>query len=117
MAIMVKSAGVAEPVVKRILAAMPERWVTEIVGKAQRLGQVLVEAERPGHGPADLRHFDRMGQPYPEMVAVGCNEHLRLVPQAAEGDGVDDAVAVALEQVARTAGRPILLGEGPAARL
>ena len=39
------------------------------------------------------------------------------VPQAAESDGVDDPVAVALEQVARTAGRPILFCEGPAARL
>jgi hypothetical protein len=51
------------------------------------------------------------------MVTVGSNEHLRLVPQAAESDGVDDPVAVALEQVARTAGRPILFCEGPAARL
>ena len=83
---------------QRILAAMAERRVAEVVGQAQRLGQILVEAQRPGHGPADLRDFDRMGQPDPEMVAVGRDEHLRLVAQAAEGDRMDDPVAVALEE-------------------
>ena len=51
--------------------------------------------------PTDLRDFDRVGQADPEMVAVGGDEHLRLVAQAAEGDRMDDAVAVALEDVAR----------------
>jgi hypothetical protein len=58
-----------------------------------------------------------MGQPDSEMITVGRHEYLCLVAQAAEGDRMDDPVAVALEQVARPARRPILLGEGPAARL
>src|SRR3546814_15902918 len=37
------------------------------------------------------------------MVAVGRDEHLRLVAQAAEGDRMDDAVAFALKIVARAA--------------
>jgi hypothetical protein len=37
------------------------------------------------------------------MIAVGRDEHLRLVAQPPEGDGVDDAVAIALEGVARAA--------------
>ena len=37
------------------------------------------------------------------MVAVGRDEHLRLVTKAAKGDGMDDPVAVALEDVARPA--------------
>jgi len=41
-----------------------------------------------------------VGQPNPEMVSVGCDEYLRLVPESPEGDGVDDTVAVALEDVA-----------------
>ena len=50
------------------------------------------------------------------MVAVGRDEHLGLVAQAAEGDRMDDPVAVALEGVAGTA-RPVgALGECPAAR-
>jgi hypothetical protein len=34
------------------------------------------------------------------VISVRCNEDLRLVPQASEGDGVDDAIAIALEDVA-----------------
>ena len=50
------------------------------------------------------------------MVAVGRDEHLRLVAQAAEGDRMDDAVAVALEGVALPARAAVVLPEGPAAR-
>jgi hypothetical protein len=39
------------------------------------------------------------------MVAVGRDEHLGLVAQAAEGDRMDDPIAVALKDVARTARR------------
>jgi len=38
------------------------------------------------------------------MVAVGRDEHLRLMPEAPECDGVDDPVAIALEDVARASG-------------
>ena len=47
-----------------------------------------------------------VGQADAEMVAVGGDEHLGLVAQAAEGDRMDDPVAVALEDVARAA-RPL----------
>ena len=57
-----------------------------------------------------------MGQPDPEMVAVWGDEYLRLVSQAAEGNRMNNPVAVALENVAGPARRPVLLGEGPAAR-
>src|SRR5688572_15216323 len=50
------------------------------------------------------------------MVAVGGDEHLRLVPQAAEGDRVDDPVPIALEDVARAARPLVMLRTGPAAR-
>jgi hypothetical protein len=80
-----------------------ERRVPKIVRQAQSLGQVLVEAERAGHGPADLGDLEAMRQADAVMVAVGGDEDLRLVAQAAEGDRVDDAVAVALEDVPRAA--------------
>ena len=100
---MIEPAGVGERGAQRILAGMAERRMAEVVRQAQGLGQVLVEAERAGHGPADLRDFEAVGQPDAEMVAVGSDEHLRLVAQAAERDRMDDAVAVALKDVARTA--------------
>ena len=77
--------------------------MAEVVGEAQGLGQILVEPERPGDRPADLRDFEAVGEPDPEMVAVGRDEHLGLVAQAAEGDRMDDPVAVALVDVARAA--------------
>src|SRR5688500_13471812 len=57
-----------------------------------------------------------MGQPHAEMVAVGRDEHLRLVAQAAEGDRMDDPVAVALEDVARAPRSAVGFPMGPAAR-
>ena len=44
-----------------------------------------------------------MGEPGAEVVALGIDEDLRLVAQAAERLGVDDAVAVALERRAQAA--------------
>jgi hypothetical protein len=50
------------------------------------------------------------------MIAVGGNEHLRLVAQAAERGRVDDAVAVALEGVAAAAWSAVGFRKGPTAR-
>ncbi len=101
MGVVVEPANVGERARQRILAGVAERRVAEIVGEAQRLGQILVEPERPGDRPADLGDFDAVGEPDPEMVAVGRDEDLGLVAQAAEGDRMDDPVAVALKDVAR----------------
>ncbi len=57
-----------------------------------------------------------MGQANPEMVAIGGDEHLRLVALAAEGDRMDDAVAIALKGVALSARRPVAFSVGPTAR-
>ena len=116
MGIVVEPAGVGQRGGQRLLAAMAERRMAQVVGEAQRFGQILVEAQCAGDCPADLGDFDAVGQANPEMVAVGRDEHLGLVAQAAEGDRMDDAVAVALENVARAARGAIDLGMGPAAR-
>ena len=81
---------------QRILAGMAKWRVADVVGKTQRLGQILVQPQRPGDHPADLRHLQTVGKAHAIVVAIGGDEHLRLVAQAAEGDGMDDAVAVAL---------------------
>jgi hypothetical protein len=116
MGVVVEPAGVGHGTLERVLAAMPERRVAKVVGKAQRLGQILVEAEYARDGAADLRDLDRMGQADPEMIAVGGDEHLRLVAQAAEGDRVNDPVAVALEGITRSTRGAVRFGETPAAR-
>ena len=106
----------ASAALQRILAGMAERRVAEVVGEAQGLGEVLVEAERAGDRPPDLRDFDAVGQADAVMIAVGRDEHLGLVAQAAEGDRMDDPVAVALEDVARPARSGVDFRMGPAAR-
>ena len=57
-----------------------------------------------------------MSQPDAEMVAIGGDEHLRLVAQSAEGDRMDDPVAVTLEGIARAAWAVGGFRIGPAAR-
>ena len=56
--------------------------------------------EGSGDGAGDLRDFERVGEAVAEMVGVAAGEDLRLGFEAAEGAGVDDAVAVALKVVA-----------------
>ena len=50
------------------------------------------------------------------MIAVGRDEDLGLVAQSSEGNGMDDPVAVALEDVARPARAGVHFRMGPAAR-
>jgi hypothetical protein len=94
---------------------MAEGRVAEVVCEAQRLGQVLIDTQSSRHAAADLGDLDRMGQADAEMVAVGGDEDLRLVAQAAESDRMDDAVAVALENVARAPRATVGFRMGPAA--
>jgi hypothetical protein len=50
------------------------------------------------------------------MIAVGGDEDLSLVAEAAESDGVNDPVAVALENVARATRALVRFGMEAAAR-
>ncbi len=103
--IVIEAAKRFEAFVERTLAGMAERRMTEIVGERQRLGQILVEAERAGQRAGDLRHFERVGEAGAVMVALVEHEDLRLVLEPAEGGRVDDAVAVAAEGAAVLARR------------
>ena len=81
----------------RLLPGVAERRVSEVVTEPDRLDEVLVQAQRARHRPADLRHLERMRQPGARVVAGVRHVHLRLVLETAERARVDDAVAVALE--------------------
>ena len=100
--------------VEHALAGVPERGMPEVVTERDRLGQILVEAERPCDRARDLRDFERMGEARAVVVALGGDEDLRLVFETAERLGVDDAVAVADELGAHRARRE---GSDPAARI
>ena len=82
---------VPEPAVLRhrpvegLLPGVPEGGVPQVVSQHDGLGQVLVEPDRPRDRPRDLRDLERMGQPRPVVVALGGEEDLGLVHEAAEG--------------------------------
>ncbi len=110
---MVEAAVALHVLVQLVFACMAERRVTEVVGQGDGLGQVVVQPQGLGDGAGDLRHFQRMGEARAEVVALVRHEHLGLFLQAAEGRGVDDAVAVAGE---RRPGGAVGFRKTPAAR-
>jgi hypothetical protein len=65
--------------VERLLADVAERRVAEVVAEPDRLGQVLVEPQRPCHRARDAARLERVGQPRPVVIALGRDEDLRLV--------------------------------------
>jgi hypothetical protein len=99
---------------KRALARVAERRVSQIVGEGNSLGQIVVEAEAARQGPGDLRHFDRMGEPSAEVIAVERDENLRLMGEPSKGGRMENAVAVALKLSPRRRNR---LGEEATAGL
>ena len=108
---MIEAAVARKRLVERALAGVAERRMAEIVRQRQRLGEVLVEAERARERAGDLGDFQRVGQPGAVMVALVIDEDLCLVRQAPERGRMDDAVAIAAEGVAGWARR---LGIAPA---
>ena len=60
--------------------------MADVMRQAQRLRQILVEAQCPRGGAPDLRDLQTVGQADAIMVAIGGDEHLCLVAQATKGD-------------------------------
>ena len=85
---------------QRILAGMPERGVSQIVGQRHRLHQVLIQPQGPGNAAAQLSHLKRMRQPGAKQIAFVVQEHLGLVDQASKGGGVNHPIAVPLKRIA-----------------
>src|ERR1039458_5145998 len=86
--------------IQRFLSGVRERGVPNVVRQSQGFGEILVQTQDVGQGARDLRHFDGVGEAVPEMVGKAGSEDLGLRLQAAEGAGMNHAVAVALEGVA-----------------
>src|SRR5690606_36479612 len=101
--VVVEAAEILHRGVQRRLARVAERRMAEIVGQRQRLRQVLVQPQRTGEAARDLGYLQAVGQARAVMIALMRDEDLGLLLQPAEGGGMDDAVAVALERRARGA--------------
>ncbi len=103
LCVVIETAVIRHRGVERAFAGMAEWRVAEIVGQRQRLGQILVQPQLARDGARDLRHFQTVRQPCAVVIALVVDEDLRLVGQAAEGGGMQDAVAIPLEGRARGA--------------
>ena len=75
---------------------MAEGRMPQIVSERDRLGQVLIQAQRPRHGARDLLHLERMRQPRAVMCAGRRQEDLCFILQPPERLAVQDPVAVLL---------------------
>ena len=113
LCVMIEAAVRSHQFVEHILAGVAKRRVAKVMAKRQRLGEIVVEAERAGKRARDLTDFERMGEPGAEMVSLVRNEDLRLVGEPAEGRAMDGAVAIALKY--RTRWRMRLCDQPPAA--
>ena len=82
---------------ERTLARVAEGRMPQIMPERDRLGQVLVQPQGARHRARDLRDLERMRQSGAVVVALGRDEHLRLVGKPPERLGMDDAVPVTLE--------------------
>ncbi len=106
--VVVEPAETGHFLVQHALAGVPERGMSEVVRQGDGLGQILVEAQRPGDRARHLADFQCMGQPRAEVLPFVMEEHLGLILQAPEGRRMDDPVAIALEfRACRAIGRRI----------
>src|SRR5439155_680701 len=72
-------AALAQQLVELLLACVAERRMPEVVAEADRLDEVFVQAERACDTARDARGLERVREPRTEVVALGIDEHLRLV--------------------------------------
>ena len=98
---MLKAAVLGHAFVEGVLTCVPKRRMAQIVRQRHGFDQVFVQAQSPGDGAAQLRDFERVREPRAEQITLVVQEHLCFVDQPPECGGVHDAVAVALESVAR----------------
>ncbi len=106
--------AVRHQLVQNTLPGVTEGGVAQVVAEGHGFGQVLVEPQGTGDGSGDAHDLQGVGHSGTVVVALGLEEDLSLVLQAAKGLGVDNAVHVPLEAGADVAGGDVSL---PAAAL
>jgi hypothetical protein len=100
-----------EHLVEAILAGVSEGRVAHVVAEADRLREVLVQAQRAGDAAGDRGRLERVRHPRAIVVAGGVDEDLRLAFQPPEGLRVQDPVPIALER--RAHATLVLVAESP----
>ena len=83
--------------VERMFASVAERRMPDVVDQRQRLGEILVQPQRLGDGPGDLRYFRCVRQTAAKMVGVAIREDLRLARKTTKRASMNNARAVSLK--------------------
>ncbi len=112
LGVVIKAALPGHDPMQGILASMTERRMSQIMGKSNGLGEIIIEFQAARQSPRDLRNFDRVGQSRAEVVALEGHEHLAFMRKAAKCRGMNDPVTIPLKGAA---GRRIGLGDQTAA--
>src|SRR5262245_25292614 len=76
---------------------MAERRMAKVMGQCDGFRQILIEAQPPSDGPADLGDFQSMRKSVAMMVVDRPSEHLRFAHQPAKRGAMHDPLAVALK--------------------
>lgn len=97
LAIMFESAVIAHALGQHLLARMSKRRMAKIVRESNRFRQILVQPQGARDGAADRCDLDRMRKACAQMIAGAVEKNLRLVLQAAERAGMNDARTIALK--------------------
>ena len=97
--VMGKTSG-AQPV-EGSFPRMTEGRMPQVMSQRDGLGQVLVQAQGPGHRAGDLADFQGMGQAGTVMIAFRGKKDLCLLLEPPERLAVQDPVTVPLEARAK----------------
>src|SRR5207249_3713747 len=101
MQVVIESAIFGHADVQRLLTRVAKWRVPEVVGQRDRFRQILLQAELPGDGPADLCNLKAVRQTGAVVVVGHGGQHLRFAHETAEGGCVDNPLAVALKEWAK----------------
>ena len=94
---MVETPEIGHDQVQGVSPRVAEWGMSQIVGQGHGFGQIFLQAQLPGHGTGDLRHFQGMGQAAAVVITFVMHENLGFVLQTAERRTMDDAIAIPLE--------------------
>ena len=94
--VVAKPAVVRHALVERLLAAVAERRVPDVVAQREGFAEGFVRMQRGPDAAGDLAHLEAVRQSRAVVVALVIHEDLGLVHESSERGGVRDPVAIAL---------------------
>ena len=81
--------------IQLLFAGMAKGRMADVMDKSECFRELGVQAQGGGGSAGDLRDFQGVRESIAKMVRIARGEHLRLGFEAAEGPGMNNAIAVA----------------------